>query len=205
MDVEIGPLFRHLGIVIKRDPRIVGALGKGEDVGRLDFPDRDLENVRENKGQPVIVDQPKFIPLHRIVDRLLHQALRNEAIVGMEEVHLAIGLRFVEKGDMFVVGPKTLRLLLVQDMRLEHMPAATKHRIRILLRLLHEQRDIARQRLYVVVADQDEVAANEAGDGQPDDAIKILRRVNYFQVNLRLVFLIKTLYLLAGFVVVVPD
>jgi hypothetical protein len=46
-------------------------------------------------------------------------------------------------------------------MRLEHMPAAAKYRIRILLRLFHEQRDIARQRLYVVVADEDEVVANE--------------------------------------------
>ena len=123
----------------------------------------------------------------------------------MEEVHLAIGLGFIEKGDMFVVCPKTLRLLLVQDMRLEHMPPATKYRIRVLLRLLHEQRDIARQRLYVVVADQYEIAANEAGDGQPDDAIKILRRVDYFQVKLRLVLVIKMLYLVAGFIIVVPE
>ncbi len=62
----------------------------------------------------------------------------------MEEVDLAIAFRFIEEGEIFVIGPKPLRFLLIQDMWFEDVAAATKHRLRsVLLGLFHEQRDVA--------------------------------------------------------------
>ncbi len=72
MDVKVDPLLDDLGIMVKCDPRIVRAISKGDGPGRLNLPNRRFENVGKHKRQPVIVDEPKLITLHRVGERLLH-------------------------------------------------------------------------------------------------------------------------------------
>jgi hypothetical protein len=49
VNIKIDSLLCDLGIVIKRDLRIVCTLGEGQNIVSLDLPDRDPEEIGEDK------------------------------------------------------------------------------------------------------------------------------------------------------------